>query len=58
MIPDFKTMPTQRQWLDNRRNVSGNEFTIPESLSYPSVVYTILSEGGTWDRKTDPFSAK
>jgi endoglucanase len=55
MIPDFKTMPALRQWLDNRRNVSGNEFTIPESLSYPSVVYTILSEGGSWDRKTDLF---
>jgi endoglucanase len=52
MIPDFQTMPTQRQWLDNRRNVSGCEFTIPESITYPSVVYSILSGGGAWDRKT------
>jgi endoglucanase len=52
MIPDFSTMPAQRRWLDNRRNVSGCEFTIPESLSYPGVVYTILSGGGTWDKKT------
>lgn len=58
MIPDFYTMPPLRQWMDNRRNVSGNEFTIPESLSYPSVVYTILSGGGTWDRRTDPYSEK
>lgn len=53
MIPDISTMPAQRKWLDNRRNVSGCEFTIPESLSYPGVVYTILSGGGSWDRKTD-----
>jgi endoglucanase len=55
MIPDIKGLPAQRQWLDNRRNVSGCEFTVPESITYPSVVYTILSGGGAWDRKTDPF---
>jgi hypothetical protein len=58
MIPDFKTMPPLRQWMDNRRNVSGCEFTIPESLSYPSVVYTILSAGGNWNRNTDPYDIK
>jgi endoglucanase len=52
MIPDLSTLPAQRKWLDNRRNVSGCEFTIPESLTYPGVVYTILSGGGIWDRKT------
>lgn len=52
MIPDISTMPDQRKWLDNRRNISGCEFTIPESLTYPGVVYTILSGGGKWDRKT------
>lgn len=56
MIPDFKTLPGQRRWLDNRRNVSGCEFTIPESLSYPGVVYTILSGGGKWDRVTNLVS--
>jgi len=55
MIPDIKSLPAQRQWLDSRKNVSGNEFTIPESIAYPSVIYTILSGGGAWDRKTDPF---
>ena len=55
MIPDFKTMPALRQWMDNRRDVSGNEFTIPESIAYPSVVYTILSGGGVWERKSDPY---
>jgi hypothetical protein len=51
MVPDIHTMPVQRKWLDNRRNVSGCEFTVPESITYPSVVYTILSGGGKWDRK-------
>lgn len=53
MIPELSNMPEQRKWLDNRRNVSGCEFTIPESLAYPSVVYTIISGGGKWDRKTE-----
>jgi endoglucanase len=57
MIPDIKTLPAQRQWMDNRKNVSGNEFTVPESLSYPSVIYTILSGGKAWDRKTDPYAS-
>jgi endoglucanase len=56
MIPDIHTVPVQRKWLDSRRNVSGNEFTIPESMAYPTVIYTILSDGGNWDRKTDPYS--
>lgn len=55
MIPDIKSLPAQRQWLDSRRNVSGCEFTVPESIAFPSVIYTILSGGGKWDRKTDPF---
>lgn len=58
MIPDIKSLPAQRQWLDSRKNVSGNEFTIPESIAYPSVVYTILSGGGAWDRKTDPYTSR
>jgi len=56
MIPNIKSLPAQRQWLDSRKNVSGNEFTIPESIAYPSVVYTILSGGGVWDRKTDQYA--
>ena len=52
MIPDLSSLPAQRKWLDNRRNVSGCEFTVPESLAYPGVVYTILSGGECWDRKT------
>jgi len=55
MIPDLKSLPAQRQWLDSRKDVSGNEFTIPESITYPAVVYTILSGGGTWNRNTDPY---
>lgn len=56
MIPDIHSLPPERQYLDSRRHVSANEFTIPESLAYPSVIYTILAEGGIWDRKTDLFT--
>jgi endoglucanase len=55
MIPDIQTLPAQRQWADNRKNVSGSEFTVPESITYPSVIYTILAGGEKWDRKTEPF---
>jgi endoglucanase len=55
MIPDLSAVPAQRKWLDNRRNVSGCEFTVPESLAYPSAIYTILSGGGTWDRNTTMY---
>lgn len=55
MIPDIRSLPLQRQYLDSRRHVSANEFTIPESLAYPSVIYTIMSKGGIWDRKINPF---
>jgi hypothetical protein len=55
MIPDIEGLPAQRQWLDNRRNVSGNEFTVPESITFPSVIYTILSGGGVWDRETELY---
>jgi endoglucanase len=58
MIPDINTMPEQRKWVDSRRNVSGCEFTVPESLAYPSAIYTILSGGGKWDRKTDMYEKK
>jgi hypothetical protein len=55
-IPDIKSLPIQRKWMDSRRNVSGCEFTIDQSLAYSTVVYSILSKGGSWDRKTDPYS--
>ncbi len=57
MIPALETLPAQRQWFDNRLNVSGSEYTIPESITFPSVIYTILSGGKTWDRKTIPFDS-
>jgi endoglucanase len=55
MIPDVKTLPAQRQFVDNRMYVSLTEFTIPESLSFPAVVYVILAEGGKWNKDKDPY---
>lgn len=55
MIPDLKSLPAQRQFVDNRKYVSMTEYTIPESLSFPAVVYVILSQGGKWDGETDPY---
>lgn len=55
MYPDVHSLPAQRQFVDHRKYVSVTEFTIPESLAFPSVLYTILAEGGTWDGTTDPY---
>lgn len=55
MFPEVHSLPAQRQFVDHRRYVSITEFTIPESLAFPSAIYTILAEGGTWDGKTDPY---
>jgi len=55
VVPDVHTLPPQRQFVDNRRYVSVTEFTIPESLAFPSVVYTILAEGCESDGATVPY---
>ncbi|MFY0650689.1 MAG: glycoside hydrolase family 9 protein [Cyclobacteriaceae bacterium] len=55
MYPDVHSLPAQRQFVDHRRYVSVTEFTIPESITFPSVIYTILAEGGKWDGKSDPY---
>jgi endoglucanase len=57
MFPDVHTLPAQRQFVDHRRYVSVTEFTIPESLAFPSAIYTILAEGCEWDGVTDPYDA-
>jgi endoglucanase len=55
VFPDVHTLPKQRQFVDNRRYVSVTEFTIPESLAFPSAIYTVLAEGSEWDGATDPY---
>lgn len=56
MYPEVHSLSAQRQFVDHRKYVSVTEFTIPESLAFPSVIYTILSEGCSWDGKTDPYN--
>jgi endoglucanase len=57
MYPEVHSLPTQRQFVDHRKYVSVTEFTIPESLSFPAVIYTILADGGKWDGTSDPYNA-
>lgn len=56
MFPEVHSLPAQRQFVDHRKYVSLTEFTIPESLAYPSAIYTVLAEGGTYDGVTDPYN--
>lgn len=48
--------PRERAYIDVQANYRNNEFTIYQSLCFPSVVYPILAGGCTWDMKNkDPY---
>ena len=49
--------PRERAYIDVQANYQNNEYTIYQSLCFPSVVYPILAGGGKWDPKAeDPYS--
>jgi len=37
-------------------NPERSEFTIYQSLCFPSAVYPVLAQGGKWDETKDPFA--
>jgi len=55
VIPVFKTLPMERQYADQQEIISMNEFTIFQTMTHYAL-YTVLSEGGTFDPSKDPFS--
>lgn len=54
VFPKFSTLPMERQYTDNRDIISNNEFTIFQTMTHYAL-YTVLSQGGTWDSSKDPF---
>jgi endoglucanase len=56
ILPEIKTLPRERQWVDHLYTYGMNEFTIHETLIYPAVIYPVLAEGRIWDETKDPFA--
>jgi len=47
-VPSTRTLARERRYVDHLDSIQFNEFTIYQSLCFPSVVYPILAQGGKW----------
>ena len=54
VIPKVRTLPKERQFVDDLAAISFTEFTIFETMTHDAF-YTVLAGGGKWDGK-DPFA--
>jgi len=57
-VPDVAGLPRERKYIDNLGSIQWSEFTIYQSLCFPSAVYPVLAQGGKYDVRNDPFSSK
>ncbi len=57
-IPNVSTLPRERKYVDHLDTYQFNEFTIYQSLCFPSAVYPVLAQGGKYDASIDPFAIK
>jgi len=55
-VPNVSTLPRERKYIDNLGSIQWSEFTVYQSLCFPSAVYPVLGQGGTYDERRDPFS--
>lgn len=55
-VPPVTTLARERRFIDNQPSIQWTEFTIYQSLCFPAAVYSVLSQGGTWDEGKDPFA--
>ncbi|MBN1575847.1 MAG: glycoside hydrolase family 9 protein [Chitinispirillaceae bacterium] len=56
-FPAITALPTERKFGDDMASICTAEFTIFETMSHYAL-YTVLSNGGTWDEKDDPFATQ
>jgi endoglucanase len=54
-FPAMADLPVERKFGDDMNSISTNEYTIFETMTHYAL-YTVLSSGGTWDEKDDPFA--
>ena len=57
-VPDIRSLPRERRYIDNLPSIQWNEFTIYQSLCFPAAVYPVLAQGGKWDDTNDPFATQ
>ncbi len=53
--PVMDSLPYERKFGDDMNSISTAEFTIFQTMTHYAL-YTVLSNGGTWDEKDDPFA--
>jgi hypothetical protein len=51
-----RDLARKRRYIDNLGSIQWSEFTIYQSLCFPSAVYPVLAQGGKWDETKDPFA--
>jgi len=55
----WQSTPRERAFMDIQANYMNTEYTIYQSLCFPSVIYSILANGCTWKPgMTDPYQTK
>ncbi len=57
-VPDVTKLARERRYIDNLGSIQWSEFTIYQSLCFPSAVYPVLAQGGRWDETRDPFAVR
>ena len=57
-IPNVSTLTRERKFVDHLDTYQFTEFTIYQSLCFPSAVYPVLAQGGKYDTSKDPFAVK
>jgi endoglucanase len=55
-VPAVTGLARERRYIDNLGSIQWSEFTIYQSLCFPSAVYPVLAGGGKYDERIDPFS--
>jgi endoglucanase len=55
-VPAVNGLARERKYIDNLGSIQWSEFTIYQSLCFPSAVYPVLGQGGKYDDHIDPFS--
>jgi len=55
-VPAVNELARERKYIDNLGSIQWSEFTVYQSLCFPSAVYPVLGQGGKFDERIDPFS--
>jgi hypothetical protein len=54
-VPAVTDLPRERRYIDNLGSIQWSEFTVYQSLCFPSAAYPVLAQGGKYDERIDPF---